>query len=254
MFATSIQKQIPGSLACALLFIAGCGPKPTYKLSPLEPRTCYDQLTKKTETGDVSVRCTTLSRNDIRSVFGKQGDALLGLRSHKRIIPVQLYIENNSGYTWSLSPYDVRLPLADMQKVKGRFLKAATKKGLASFTLGSGFGIAVAGLGATASIFHPILGASMIGAGCSMMFMAPVISHNKTAYFSEQNTRYSYLLDDMTLTEDLIIHPQQNVSKLIFVENNQMQDHFALRLCNHHNDDHTMLYNLYLDQKVHRKK
>ncbi len=250
MFATS--KHTFSTFVTLLILLSGCGPKPSYKLSPLEPRTSYDQLTKKTETGEVTVRCSTATRKDIRNIFGKQGDALLGLRSKKRIIPVQLHMENNSGYTWSLSPYDIRLPLADMQIVKNRFLKAATKKGLASFTIGSGLGVGVAVLGGATSMFHPIVGASLIGAGCSMILMAPIASHSKTAHISQQNEHYCHILDKMTLLDDVIIHPHETVNKLIFVEHKNLKDHFGLRLCNHHNDDHTMLYNLYLDTNKRR--
>lgn len=233
-----------------LVLLSGCGPKPTYKLTPLASRTSFDQLTKKTETGEVTVRCSAVSRKNIRTIFGKQGDALLALRSKKRILPIQLHIQNDSDYTWALSPYDVKLPLADVDMVKRRFLKAATKKGIASYTIGSGLGIGLACLGGAASMFSPVVGASLIGAGCSMIFMAPIASHNKTAQLSEQNARYSYILDDITLSDDLIIHPHETVNSLVFVEHKNVQNQFSIRLCNHHNDEHTILYNLFVDTRV----
>jgi hypothetical protein len=242
-----IVSIFPISLLALLLFLSGCSRKPTYQLKPLEPQKTYDQVTKKTETGEVMVRCNTCSRQYIREILGKQGDALMGLRSHKRIIPVQIYIENNSDYAWMLSPYDVHLPLTDMELVTSRFIKAATKKGLASLSAHTTFGLLGISLGTAASIFHPALGASLFGAGCSMLITAPVFSHNKAAAIGEQNAHYKHVLDTITLTKDTIIHPHDRLSKLIFVEQRKATDQFGLRLCNAHNVDHTMLYQLYLN-------
>lgn len=248
MFITSQNITRYGSISL-LILLAGCKQqKPTYTLKPLQPRTSYDQLTKKTETGEVTVRCATCSRKDLHIIFGKPGDALLTGRGGNRITPVQLHIENNSGYTWSLSPYDIRLPLADMHEVKNRFASGATARGLTSFTLTSGCGIALAGFGAAASIFHPILGASIMGAGCSLILIAPVRSHNKTAQISAQNMHFAHVLDAISLNENLIVHPREQISRLIFVEHKHAPDNFVLRLCNHDNPDHTVSYNLFFEQ------
>ncbi len=233
-----------------LLALSGCSKKPTYRLTPLEPKTTYDQVTKKTETGEVTVRCNTCSRQYIRELLGKQGDALLGLRSRKRIIPVQLYVENNSEYAWSLSPYDVHLPLADMELVTSRFVKAATKKGLASLGTHATFGLLGISLGTAASILHPVLGASIFGAGCSMLITAPVFSHNKAAAVGEQNARYAYALKQITLIENTVVHPHERLNKLIFVEQPKISEQFGLRLCNAHDPDHTMMYQLYIDKHI----
>ena len=232
-----------------LILLAGCKQqKPTYKLKPLQPRTSYDQLTKKTETGEVTVRCTTCSRKDLHAIFGKQGNALLTKQNGSRLTPVQLYVENNSDYTWSLSPYDIRLHLADMQDVKDRFATGAAARGLTSFTLTSGCGIALAGFGAAASICHPILGASIIGAGCSLLFLAPVRSHNKTAQVSAQNMHFSHVIDAISLSEEnLVIHPHEQASRLIYVDRKHIQDSFILRLCNQNAPDHTISYNLFFE-------
>ena len=233
-----------------LIILAGCKQqKPSYSLKPLQPRTAYDQLTKKTETGEVTVRCATCSRKDLQAIFGKPGDALLTKHGGNRITPVQIYIENNSGYTWSLSPYDIRLPLADIEEVKNRFAYSATARGLTSFTMTGGCGIALAGLGAAASIFHPILGASIIGAGCSLIFIAPVRSHSKTAQLSSQNMHFAHVIDNIALGDNVIVHPREQVSKLIFVEHKRTHDNFILRLCNNDNPDHTISYSLYFEQE-----
>lgn len=236
-----------------LLLLSGCAQKPTYKLTPLEPKTTYDQVTKNTETGEVMVRCNTCSRQYIRELLGKQGDALMGLRSRKRIIPVQIYVENNSDYAWSLSPYDVHLPLADIELVTSRFVKAATKKGLASLGTHATFGLLGISLGTAASILHPVLGASIFGVGCSLLITAPVFSHNKAAAVGEQNARYAYALENITLTKDTLIHPHERLSKLIFVEQHKVADQFGLRLCNAHDPDHTMMYQLYLDAHIRQR-
>lgn len=233
-----------------LLLLSSCGQKPTYKLTPLEPKTSYDQVSKTTETGDVIIRCSTCSRQYIRELFGKQSDTLLGLRSRKRIVPVQLYIENNSDYTWSLSPFDIHIPLADVEIVKARFTKAATKKGLASLGSHACFGLLCVSVGTAASLLNPILGASIFGVGCSMLITAPIFSHNKAASVAEQNARYAYTLDNLTLTHDTLIHPHERVNKLIFVQQYNMSDRCAMRLCNAANPDHTMLYQLYIDSRV----
>ena len=61
MFSTS-QKIVRYYSIPLLILLAGCKQqKPTYTLKPLQPRTAYDQLTKKTETGEVTVRCATCS-------------------------------------------------------------------------------------------------------------------------------------------------------------------------------------------------
>lgn len=249
MFKTSLQTICYSSIAL-LMLLAGCKQqKPSYSLKPLQPRTAYDQITKKTETGEVTVRCATCSRKDLHTIFGKSGDALLTKHNGNRITPVQIYIENNSGYTWSLSPYDIRLPLADIQEIKNRFACSAAGRGLTSFTMTGGCGIALAGLGAAASIFHPILGASIIGAGCSLIFIAPVRSHNKTAHISSQNMHFAHVLDSLSLGDNVIVHPREQVSKLIFVEHKGKHDSFILRLCNNDNPDHTMSYSLYFEQE-----
>ncbi len=249
---TSFNRFSTSSFAL-LLLLSGCAQKPTYTLKPLEPKTTYDQVTKKTESGEVMVRCNTCSRQYIRELLGKQGDALMGLRSRKRIIPVQIYVENNSDCAWSLSPYDVHLPLADMDLVASRFIKAATKKGLASLGTHATFGLLGISLGTAASILHPVLGASLFGAGCSMLITAPVFSLNKAAAIGEQNARYAYALDSITLTKDTVIHPHEQLNKLIFIEQYKVADQFGLRLCNAHDPDHTMMYQLYLDTHIRQR-
>ena len=252
MFMTT-QNYIRNSSFLLLVLLAGCSSrKPTYRLKPLVARASYDQITKKTETGNVTVRCATCSRSDLHEIFGKQGNALLSKQAGKRITPVQIYIENDSNYTWTLSPYDIRLPLTDITTVKNRFNCAATARGLTSFTLASGFGISLAGLGAAASIFHPLIGASIIGAGCSLILMAPIRSHAKTAQMSAQNMHFSHVLDMLSLNDDLVIHPREKISKLIFVEQDGIKDNFVLRLCNEENPDHTISYNLYFDHRIRR--
>lgn len=232
----------------SLIILSGCTKQqPTYTLKPLQPRTAYDQITKKTETGEVTVRCATCSNKDLQAVLGKEARSLYS-RNDKGFAPIQLYIENNSGYTWSLSPYDIRLPLVDMQEVKQKLNCGATARGLTSFTLTGGCGLALAGLGAAASIFHPVLGASCIGAGCSLMLLAPIRSHNKTARLSSQNIRFEHALDAISLNEDVTVHPREHVNKLIFVKNNCSRDTFLVRLCNKDNPDHTISYTLYLQQ------
>lgn len=249
MFTTTLHTFRYTSIALIVLLIAGCKQqKPTYSLKPLLPRTAYDQLTKKTETGEVTVRCATCSRTDLHVIFGKTGDVLLTKQGGHRITPIQIYIENNSSYTWSLSPYDIRLPLADIQEVKNRFACSATTRGLTSFTMTGGCGIILAGLGAAASIFHPVLGASIIGAGCSLIFIAPVRSHHKTAHLSSQNMHFAHIIDSICLGENVIVHPREQISKLIFVQHTNKQDSFILRLCNNDNPDHTISYSLYFEK------
>ena len=248
MYTTS-QNTVKHCSISLLVLLAGCGPhRPTFNLKPLQPRTAYDQLTKKTECGDVTVRCAPCSRKDLHEIFGKPGNALLAGKKGTRITPVQLCIENNSGYTWSLSPYDIRLPLADIGNVKSRFVCGAAARGLTSYTLTSGCGIALASIGAATSIFHPLIGASVMGVGCSLLLIAPVRSHTKTAQISAQNMHFAHVIDNISLTDELVIHPRQQVSKLIYVEDAGEQESFMLRLCNQDNLDHTIAYNLYFKQ------
>lgn len=233
------------TLVSLSLILSGCGSrKPTHALNPLQPRTAYDQITKKTEIGEVTVRCASCSRNELTHIFGRQGNSLLIKHAGMRIVPVQLYIENNSEYTWTLSPYDIRLPLADMQEIKNNCMRGATAHGITSFTLTGSSGIALAGLGAAASIFHPVLGASLIGAGCSLMLIAPVRSHTTTARISAQNAHFSHVLDTLTLGEQVVVYPREQVSKLIFVKQTDAKDSFMLRLCDRDNPDHTLSFNM----------
>jgi hypothetical protein len=237
------------TLIISLILLAGCGPqKPTYSLKSLQPHTRYDQLTKKTETGEITVRCATCTRKDIQAILGKSGDVLFSKYNGDRIVPVQLYIENNSAYTWLLSPYDIQLPLTKIEKVKDRFIHGATARGLASFTVASGLGITIAGLGAAASIFHPIIGASMIGFGCSIICIAPLRSHSKTAHISAQNMHFTHVLDAISLHEPIFVHPHEQVNKLFFVEHEARQETFIMRLSDRHNPDHTISYNLSLER------
>lgn len=230
-----------------MLCLSGCGKQPSYQLTPLEPRMHYDQMTKATETGDVTMRCRICTKQYMREVLGKQADVLLG-RSYKRIVPLHITIENNSSYAWSLSPYDVHLPVADMQLVASRFVKSAAPQGLVSLGAHIALGVACISLGTAASILHPMLGASIFGAGCSMIIMAPMFSHHKAAAVGEQNARYETVLNTIALTDNVIIHPHEQINKLIFVEHkNLVHNTFKVRLCNAHDNDHTMLYTLHLD-------
>ncbi len=234
---------------CALL--AGCGPQPSFRLQPLKPKTTYDQLTKD----GVTVRLATCSRQYIRELFGKQGDALLGLRSHRRIIPIQITIENNSDQSWMLCPYDIRLPLADFDEVKARFTKAAATKGLASYVVGTAGSVMFASFGAAASILHPIPGTIMLALAGVGLITIPLKSHRTAAEFGEQNAYYKQALEHLALREDVVVHPQETVNKLIFVERKYLrkESDVRLRIFAQNNPDHTMLYNLYLDPKIRRQ-
>lgn len=236
-----------------LLFLSGCGYKPTYELAPLKQKVAYDQITKTTDKGDVTVRCRICSREYIREVLGKQADALMSLRSNKRIIPVQIYIENSSDYIWSLSPYDIHASLVDIDIVKSRFLKGATQKGLASLGGYTALGLLCICLGTGASLLHPIAGASIFGIGCSLLLTGPMISHNVSANTGKQNACYEHVLDSLSLTDDIIIHPQEHISKLLFIEKKNMQQLLSVRLCDVRNNDHTIFYQLCVDMSTNKK-
>lgn len=230
-----------------LLFLSGCGQKPSYQLVPLKQKVAYDQVVKQTEKGDVTIRCCRCSKEYIRKALGKQGDALLGLRSHKRIVPVQISIENNSDYAWTLSPYDIHVPLVDLSVVKSRFVKGATQKGIASLGFYTGFGLLCISFGTAASILHPVVGASIFGLGCSMLITGPVFSHKTAAAVGQQNAYYEHVLDTLVLHKELTVHPHEQESRLVFIEQRNIPDVLNIRLCNARQVDHTMLYQLYLD-------
>lgn len=235
------------------LFLSGCGYKPTYQLAPLKQKVTYDQITKKTDKGDVTVRCRICSREYVREVLGKQADALMSLRSNKRIIPVQIYIENSSDYIWSLSPYDIHVPLVNVEVVKSRFFKCATQKGLASLGAYTALGLLCICFGTGASLLHPVAGASIFGIGCSLLLTGPMISHNVSANAGKQNACYEHVLDSLTLTNDIIIHPQEHMSKLLFIEKKNMPELLHIRLCDVRNEDHTIFYQLYIDTPSNKK-
>ncbi len=251
---TSIQTSTTIRLAplmVILMLLSGCGPHPSFHLQPLEPKTTYDQVTKEL----VTVRCATCSRQYIRRLFGRQGDALLGLRSHRRIIPIQITIENNSETSWVLSPFDIKLPMADFNEVKARFTKSAATKGLASFIMGTVGSLVLVSFGAAASILHPIPGAIMLGLAGFGMITIPLKSHRTAAEFGEQNAYYKQALDHLALRDDIVVHPKETTSKLIFVQRKYIlrEKSVRLRLFDHDNPDRTMLYHLYLDNNFRRK-
>jgi hypothetical protein len=248
------KKTIPSLLFFSLLlFLSGCGYKPTYELAPLKQKVSYDQITKTTDKGNVTVRCRICSREYVREVLGKQADALMGLRSNKRIVPIQIYIENSSDYIWSLSPYDVHAPLVDIEIVKSRFLKGATQKGLVSLGGYTALGLMCICVGTGASLLHPVAGVSIFGIGCSLLLTGPMISHNISANTGKQNACYEHVLDSLSLTDDIIIHPQEHISKLLFIEKKNMQQLLSIRLCDVRNNDHTLFYQLCADMPSHKK-
>ncbi len=236
-----------------LLLFSGCGYKPTYQLAPLKQKVAYDQVTKETDKGDVTVRCRICSREYARQVLGRQANALISLRSGKCIVPIQIYIENNSDYIWSLSQYDIHAQMIDLGVVKARFLKCATQKGLLSLGGHTALGLLCICLGTGASLLHPVAGASIFGLGCSLLLTGPIISHNISATTGKQNACYEHVLDSLTLTNEVIIHPQEHITKLLFIEKKNMPELLSIRLCDLRNNDHTMLYQLYIDMPSGKK-
>lgn len=235
-------------LVLTLLLLTGCSRQKTnLTLSPLQPHMPYDEMVKKTEGGDVIVRCAPCSKKELDDLLGQPSNRLFGKQQGIHITPVKLYIENQSNYAWSLSPYDVQLPLAEIKEVKDRLLSGATMRGLASFTATGGCGILLTGLGAAASIFHPLIGASLIGLGCSIIVIAPLRSHSKAVTLSARNIQLDHTIETISLNDTVIIHPHEEVSKLIFIKNySPIQKDFMLRLYNHLAPDQTIAYKLRL--------
>ena len=228
-----------------LLIFPACGPR--YKKTNLKPLTTQTATYEQVK-NNICVRAKKLSKKETNELFDKRGHYLFkkrGIFPAKEYAyhPVQFTIHNESNHQLSLSPEDIDLKQQDIGKIVKRlkfdplwaFIKPV-------FISTAAFSATLSAAALTLILTgNPELILLLVGDASSFLMTATnsigaVIGIKDAYQASNCNTLIKEDVLEKTLTRETSIAPHDDLNKVIFVEENNLKNQFAMAI--HNNNTH----------------
>ncbi len=250
---TARRASFWGLMFCVLILLPGCVQQFRYEPKPLPILNSYNASFEDIQQS-VSLFARKLSYHDGKDLFNGNGKYLY---NGGTLVPVQLTIENNSSFAWTLSPNHIEIEQAPFYVVRKQVSNNTAARIATIAILGTLFSIPAIVIGAIAVPTGVILGSGLlilssvsIGTGIATGTAATSVAVYEGYRSAAQNVSIEEDIHRISLLNEITIQPGKKISKLIFIPQKQFLSSFNIEFTNAANELDQLKFDCNLEQKT----
>lgn len=212
-------------LLTSLLFLVPACSKKQAKI-PIKKLPALEYADYQETQNNVTVRYKKLNICENEYLFGDKAKKVT-----KKWTPLHLNVQNNSPYNVTISPQDIGLKQTSFKKVADKLNGTRhVRSGFFAFVgiagaVATGFALPFWWMGESLKIVLPVL-----GIGTAATVVGPISSHRVSAKSKVSVEQTTQALEEQTLHDIEIVHPDEQINKLFFVNKKKLKEKFPVNV------------------------